>query len=382
MPIVKPKLLVIGVHKKVEAYPNTLYRLEDLKQLNEIEVSEINFPLSADNLYKARNTFQKSLSGLRGILAHCIVMMRYVFSAKADVVYVPYPAVFVVFLLSWLPGKLRPKRIVIDAFISIYDTIVNDRKLLKDESVLARILYHIEKKAYCFSTRIIVDTPQNLHFLSSTFSLDQSKLVPIPLSTDENHFLHAKYDVKPGICRVLFVGTLVPLHGIQTVLDAAAILSYRRDIVFKVIGDGQEAGKIEHWKLSNATTLQWERNWLSSASLAKEIEQADICLGIFGAGNKTQRVCPFKIYAYSCIGRPIITGKTDWANLLFAQTGEKFFEAVPVEDAEKLVSLILKLADDASLRESLALASRKLYIQHLSNSIASDKLLSCLLSLQ
>jgi len=380
MPVTKPKLLIIGVHLNSEAYPNTRFRIEGLKHSEQIEVSETNFPLSTGNLYKTGNPFGKISSGIRGIVAHFIVVSKYIFSRKPDVVYVPYPAVFVVFLLSLLPAKLRPKRLFVDAFISLYDTVVNDRALLKERSVLARILYRIEKRAYLFSTKTIVDTPQNLDFLHATFLIDKSRLAAIPLSTDEHQFQPSVYRARAGTCRVLFVGTLVPLHGIQTILDAAALLSGRHDITFKIIGDGQEAGRIEHWLSNNPAALQWERKWLPSASIAKEIGQADICLGIFGNGNKTRRVCPFKIYAYAGIGRPIITGDTDWTEALRQQTGEQFFETTPVGNAEQLAKMIVRLADDSGLRENLALASRKLYERHLSNAIANEKLLACLLS--
>ena len=336
--------------------------------------------MSTGNLYKAGGLARKILAGIRGMLAHFMVVQKYVFSEKSDIVYVPYPAIFVVFLLSWLPRKLQPKRLVVDAFISLYDTVVNDRALLKESSLLARILYRIEKRAYLFSTKVIVDTPQNLDFLASIFLLEKYKLVSVPLSTDEHQFKPKKYRAEIGICRVLFVGTLVPLHGIQTILNAVSILSERRDITFRIIGFGQEAGKVEHWKLNNATTLYWQRDWLPSALIAKEIERADICLGIFGSGHKTQRVCPFKIYAYAGVGRPIITGKTDWTEKLIEQTGEKFLETTPVGDAEKLAGMILKLADDSDQREKLALASRNLYDRYLSNSIANEKLLDCLQS--
>lgn len=379
MAMMKPKLLIMGVHLNSEAYPNTRFRIEGLKQSDQIEVSEINFSMSTGSLYKDGGLARKILAGIRGMFAHFMVVQKYVFSEKSDIVYVPYPAIFVVFLLSWLPGKLQPKRLVVDAFISLYDTVVNDRALLKESSLLARILYRIEKRAYLFSTKVIVDTPQNLDFLASIFLLERLKLVSIPLSTNEQQFKPEKYLAEIGMCRVLFVGTLVPLHGIQTILNAVGILSERRDITFRIIGDGQEAGKVEHWKLNNVTTLHWQRDWLPSALIAKEIERADICLGIFGSGHKTQRVCPFKIYAYACVGRPIITGKTDWTEKLIEQTGEKFLETTPVGDAEKLAGMILKLADDSDLREKLALASRKLYDRYLSNSIANEKLLDCLL---
>ena len=376
----KKKLLVIGVHLKTEAYPNTLFRLKDLMHSDAFEASEINFPMSAERFSTRRHVFQGIWSAIRAALAHAVVIARYLVSSKADLVYVPYPGVFVLFLLSLLPAALRPRALVIDAFISLYDTIVTDRRLLKSSGLSAHILYWMERRAYSISTKVIVDTPQNARFLRALFNLEESKVVAIPLSTDEEHFQVNHYSAKSGICRVLFVGTLVPLHGIQTILDAAEILANRKDIVFKLIGDGQEAPIVEQWQLMHPDTLLWERKWQSSAIIANEIEQADICLGIFGAGAKTQRVCPFKLYAYACVGRPIITGHTEWSSELASQDGAAYFETVPVGDAGKLAAMIAQLADDSSRRQKLAAGSRLLYERELSNKIANDQLLRCLFS--
>lgn len=375
-------LLILGVHLNSEAYPNTCFRLQGLKQSDKFDVSEINFPMSGENLSSSRGVFRKMTLAARGILAHLVVIARYVFSAKPDYVYVPYPAVFVIYLVSCLPGRFKRVPFFTDAFISIYDTLVNDRALLKRESLAARLLYRVEKKAYYLSTKIIVDTPQNARHLCELFSLDESKVAAIPLSTDEDNFLPASYsgDLQ-GNCRVLFVGTLVPLHGIETILEAAAILSDRKDIAFRIVGDGQDARKIEAWKKRHDVSLQWVRTWQSSAEVAREILNSDICLGIFGAGDKTQRVCPFKFYAYAAIGRPIITGATDWTRDVLSQVVEQPFETVPVADAAALADRICRLADDAGLRKALSIGSRRFYEHNLSNKIANEKLTSCILSL-
>lgn len=374
----RKKLLILGVHQSTEAYPNTRFRLEALKQSGKLEVSEINFPLSAENLNKSGNIFLSILKGIRGIFAHTIVLARYLASGKQDIAYVPYPAVFVLFMLSLLPGISRPKRIVTDAFISIYDTVVNDRRLLDRQNIFSRILFLMEKRAYRISTKVIVDTPQNAVFLKQLFDMDASAIESIPLSTDESNFKQKPYCVDASRCRVLFVGTLIPLHGIETILAAAEILSNRKDIDFKIVGDGQDAGKAETWKSEHDTNLQWDREWQSSVQIAKEIESADICLGIFGAGDKTQRVCPFKIYAYAAVGRPIITANTRWAADMLSTTNEDFFETVAIADSKALAAMIMKLADDPLRRKTLTQNSRRFYETQLSNEIANERLIRCI----
>jgi glycosyltransferase involved in cell wall biosynthesis len=372
-------LLIMGVHPTSEGYPNTRFRLRDLKASGLFHLTEINVPMWRYRKQNLHGVFCQIGKFGRALFSHVAVMFRYLAVKRPERIYVPYPAVFVLFLLSWLPERFRPQRIVADAFISLYDTVVHDRYLLRKEGLPARLLMWVEKRAYAFADVVVVDTPQNVRFLCSLFNLPESKVVAVPLSTDETNFRHVPYQPHSGTCYVLFVGTLVPLHGVETILAAASLLSDRSDIYFKLIGDGQDAPIVEAWQRKYKPALDWERKWLSSEQVAEEIFHADICLGIFGTGDKTQRVCPFKIYAYAAMGRPIVTGETDWLKAQADDLSLKAFASVPVNDAAALAAKIVELADDPGQRENLAVNSRKFYETHLANQAALEKLVACLL---
>lgn len=369
----------MGVHLDSEGYPNTRYRLRDIRGDDSFQLSEINVPMWTDGTQSRTDLFRLGRSAGRALFAHAAVICRFLFSKKPDRIYIPYPAVFLLFFLSFLPAGRRPRRVIADAFISLYDTIVNDRNLIKRESLFARLLKRIEKRAYHFADALIVDTPQNAQFLADLFGLPPSKLEAIPLSTDEIHFRTAPYRPKPGICQVLFIGTMVPLHGIGTILEAAELLADRPDIRFALIGDGQDGELVKSWMDARHSTIEWERNWQTSEEIAQRIVEADICLGIFGAGAKTQRVCPFKIYAYAAVGRPIITGETAWVKEAVSDLAWQPFACVPVNDAKALASKIAELADQEALRNSLAENGREFYARRLSNHEALEKLKLCLL---
>ena len=370
----RSSLLVLGVHLKSEGYPNTLYRLRDLEASNLFRMVEINVPLWHEKTQNRHGLARLSRNIWRAAFAHLAVISRYLAYAKPpERVYVPYPGVFVLFLLSWLPVRCRSRYIVVDVFISLYDTIVLDRRLLKQTGLPARVLKWIERRAYVYADKLVVDTPQNAKFIGSLFELPEAKLVTVPLSTDEAHFKYTPYRLIGGICRVLFVGTMVPLHGIETILAAVGLLKERHDIHFKLIGDGQEAPIVEAWLRANMSHLEWERAWQPSHRIAEEISRADICLGIFGAGDKAQRVCPFKLYAYASMGRAVVTGDTLWLREA-TQPPHEAFASVPVNDAAALAAKIIQLADAPSLRAQLAANSRQYYEKHLSNQAALKQL--------
>ncbi|MFV0438927.1 MAG: glycosyltransferase [Desulfopila sp.] len=376
----RQNLLILGVHLKSEGYPNTLYRLQELKDSGRFRIVEINMPMWSKikaNRYR--------ISGLlatmfRAVLAHIVVMIRYLrHSPRKTPAYIPYPGVFVLFLLACLPVNFRPHHLVADVFISLYDTIVLDRCLLRKKSFLAKILKWMERRAYLVADILVVDTEQNKDHLCSLFDLVKEKVVAIPLSTDEKNFHYTPYQPNSDKCQVLFIGTMVPLHGIRTILQTACLLAERPDIHFTLIGDGQEGCFIEECLARGAVQLKWKRYWQSSPELAAEISQADICLGVFGDGKKTQRVCPFKMYNYAAIGRPVITGTTEWSRQAVSSLSYAPFIGIPVGDAKTLAAEIVRLADAPHLRAQLAVNSHIFYRTYLANQLAMGKLISCLI---
>ena len=96
---------------------------------------------------------------------------------------------------------------------------------------------------------------------------------------------------------MLFVGTLIPLHGIETVIEAAGYLRDRPDIEIMLVGDGQLGPRLQALLSENdLPQVRWERRWLSLAQLADHVGASEICLGVFGGPGKAERVLPFKVY--------------------------------------------------------------------------------------
>ena len=370
----KPLLLIWGVYQDSEGYPNTRYRLKFLRRLQEFDVREIATPIPMPNWKGRLGKLGVIIAALAFIYAHLRILGHYMLLRKTPhILYVPYPAVFALTTLHFVPKKLRPKKIVADAFISIHDTVVNDRKLLKPYSVPARILHALERKAYHLADHLVVDTKQNADFLRCEFDLSTSKVTAIPLSTNEVAYHPTPY--LPGKhCRILFIGTMIPLHGISTILATAKLLEKETAIQFRLIGSGQEGYKVKQAMENGATNLEWITCWQSAEQLANEITQADICLGIFGLGDKAQRVCPYKLYAYCTVGRTVITAGTTWVHNATSNLEYEPFVTINANDPETLAEKIKDLLLQPETREAYATSARKFYQDHLCNALSHHQL--------
>jgi len=358
-----PRVLIVGVHQATDAYPNTLYRLRHLQE--RFDAYEINEPLWV-TLQGGVASIRSPLRTLwRALAAHVRLAWRIATAPRRDVAYIPYPAIGVALLLALLPHSRRP-RIVLDGFISLYDTVVNDRRLWKPDALLSRMLWTLERRAFGIADIVMVDTPQNADFYARVFRLPSNRFVPVPLATNESAYAPSSYRPTEGRCRVLFIGTLVPLHGIETIAGAIRLLAHRADVQFTILGDGHDAPKLEG-ALEGLANVAWKRRWHSADELAGEIAESDICLGIFGATDKTQRVCPYKLYAYAGVGRATITGDTQWLRSIAAGESVAPFHAVPVNDPRALADAIEYLADNPAERERLARDATTFYRNFLAN---------------
>lgn len=370
----KPLLLIWGVHRDTDGYPNTRYRLQFLRGLEEFDVKEIVRPIHIPNWGKKLGKLGPIIPSLTSLYSHIHILWQYIILRRAPhVLYVPYPAILALAMLDFIPQKLRPREIIADAFISIYDTVVNDRKLLEPPSIPARILHALERKAYHQADHIVVDTEQNADFLRNEFNLNASKVTAIPLSTNEVAYHSTPY--LPGkSCHILFIGTMIPLHGISTILATAKLLETVTAIQFRLIGSGQEGYKVKQAMANGATNLEWITHWQSAEQLANEIAQADICLGIFDSGDKAQRVCPFKLYAYSAVGRAVVTAQTSWVHTATSNLEYEPFATVNAMDPEALAEKISDLLQHPEARKAYATNARKFYQDHLCNMIGHHQL--------
>jgi len=245
----------------------------------------------------------------RWLISYPGLIYRYLRLPRHDAVMVGYMGQLDVLVL-WPFAKLRGTPVIWDAFLSLYNTVVEDRKLISRWNPAAFLIYAWEWTACRAAGKILLDTQQHANYFTSHYKLDNSEVYSLFVGAEINYFYPmpvpaTSQEVKKDL-RVLFYGQFIPLHGIDTIINAAELLR-EQDIRWVLIGQGQEADKIrEMIDRLPGLNLEWTP-WVPYSELNKVINDADICLGIFGATEKARMVIPNKVFQIIAAGKPLVT---------------------------------------------------------------------------
>ena len=140
---------------------------------------------------------------------------------------------------------IAKKPVVYFPFISIYQTLVDDRKIVKKKSLKAKLIHFIDKTACMWSDLIILESNEHINYFCQEYKLKKKSFRKLPFSVDESIFYSLPLKKQDKTFHVLFIGSYIPLHGIETIIEAANFLKNHSDINFILVGEGQTKPKIE-----------------------------------------------------------------------------------------------------------------------------------------
>ncbi len=298
--------------------------------------------------------------------------IKYFSLPEHDVVFVPYPS-YIDGWLGCLLSKIKNKKVIIDAFLGVYDTIIRDRELFKKNTIVARIIWKYEAKLMSTADYLLVDTKLNGKMLQLDYCLPDSKMKSIPIGIDENLWIPTDFKLQNKF-KVVFWCTFIPLHGAEVVAKAAEIVGKQfPQIEFIVIGTGQLAKKfaqlIGDLHLNN---LKWDNRFIALHKIQKYVNEAHCCLGIFGDNNKSQRVIPYKIYQSLASAKPVITARTVSSETLFTHRKDAYL--VNPIDPDDLAKAILWFYKNPELASNIGKNGLRLYASKLSCKVINKKI--------
>lgn len=298
----------------------------------------------------------------------CLSALLYLlfFARRADVIYAYHPPL-TVGIAAAVARLFRRMPVVLDVQDLWPDTLkatgmIGNARILGFVDVLCRWTYRRVD-------RIVV--------LSNGFrkrliecGVPEAKLSVIYNWADESSVTAApqKRDMlgPPNRFRVLFAGNMGKAQGLDSVLDAAAVVAtVRSDIEFCFLGAGLDLERLRQraadMKLPNVRFLPH----VPMAEVGAWLASADCLLVHLRADPLFEITVPSKTQSYMAAGKPIIMAVPGDAANLIARSGGGL--VVPPQDPDALARTVVRLADlPAAALEGVGANARKFYDENLS----------------
>jgi len=263
--------------------------------------------------------------------------------------------------------------VILDAFVSTYDTLCEDRQVFSTRSLGGRLGFWVDHASCCRAAHVITDTEASADYLARTFGLVREGLSAVPVGCDETIFSPRSAERVADRFEVFHYGAFLPLHGGEVIVRAAALLRDCPDVHFTLGGDGplrrQTAALAQDLALDNVSFP----GWIPFEQLPTYIARADVCLGgHFSTIPKAQRVVATKTYQFIAMARPTIVG--DGAATREAFEPGRHVLAVPPGDPRALAVAVATLRDNPPLRVHLAEDGYALFQERYSSTAIAQRL--------
>ena len=253
-------------------------------------------------------------------------------SQEADLVYVPP---FRHRDLNFV-RKYSKAPVVFDPLISRYLTKVVDY----GHYWKAPQKWWVDYKDFRNCDLLLADTQAHLDYFVKTLKMPKKlpkAVVPVGVNTDDYQASGVRKNQKFTLG---FYGTFVPLQGVQTIIEAVALLKNEEDLEFKILGTGHQYEDMR--KLASVKGLEQSifKGWVPYQELATELNQFDLAFGIFGKSLKADLVVPNKLYHYAAMGIPCISKESPGVSEVFTN-GENLIttNTSPKDLAQRIMEL-------------------------------------------
>ncbi len=272
--------------------------------------------------------------------------------AKSDVIVV-YSPPLPLGLAGWILSKIKRAPLIVN-IQDLYPQAAIDLGLLKNP-VLIKIFRVIERLVYELSDHITVHSEGNKEYVAE--KVPEEKITVIPNWHNSDIRVSEKYNEfrkKLGIMDkfvVTYAGIMSYSQDIETIVDAAALLKDKKDIVFLLVGDGPQKRdierKVELLGLDNIIMLPFQPKEKYSMLLAA----SDVCLVTLDANRVKTPVVPRKLNDIMAAGRAVIANVPLDGDVPKIVKEAECGYCIEPKNPEKLAEAILELYNNPHLVE-------------------------------
>jgi len=303
---------------------------------------------------------------------------REFFDKKIDFILVSFLGQKFIFLAKIFFPRIP---IVFDVLSSLYDSNIIDRRSHSEKSLRSFYFFYLDKLSFLLSDLVLLDTDQQIKYLSVLFGIKKTKFVKSYVGSNEKIFFPIKNQVgeDKNYFLVHFHGSFVPLQGIIHIVKAFELLK-SLPIKLNLIGKGPGFEQIKNYiVMHNISNINLFGHGVSYEELNKYINSSDLCLGIFGDSTRTHRVIPNKVFEGIACCKPVLTLKTEAIKELFSDNKNIFL--TETNKPEEIARKIIFIKDNLTLRNEVSRNGYFLFLENLNSLHITKKIKDAMIPL-
>lgn len=276
--------------------------------------------------------------------------------------------------LAWLLAKLNGKKLILDLFVSEYDSVILDRKQHPKNSLTAYKLWILDWVSAHLADICLLDADEHVSYFTKLFSMKKNKFRMLFPSCDENIFYPQEKQSNPDNKFIVhYHGSYSPIQGVSFIVQSAKFLE-NENIEFNIIGRLKNYKKeIELAKSLNIKNVNFI-DIIPYKQLAMQMAKADLVLGMFGDTEKAMHCSAFKIIEGMAMKKPVVTGDT-LALRELSPAGQENCFFCNMADSQDLADKILYVKNNPALTEKIAENGYKFCLKYLTPKAVGKELI-------
>jgi glycosyltransferase involved in cell wall biosynthesis len=259
--------------------------------------------------------------------------------------------------------------------------------VLGEHSFLTRLLYLLEKWACRSADRVNVLTPAFQEDIERRGLANATKIIFISNGADTESFSPGPRDnafrreFEWGDRFVaLYAGAHSLANAVGQLIDAAAILRDREDILIACVGDGPERKKLEADAARRGLTNIRFYGAQPKSAMPDIVNASDVGMAVLQNNPTFRTVYPNKVFDYMSCARPVLLAIDGVARQLVCEQADAGCFAEP-ENAAAIAEALRRMADDPGERARLGRNGRNWVLANASRSALAARYLEAMVSL-
>ena len=222
-----------------------------------------------------------------------------------------------------LASRIFRTKLIVEMYISSYDTTIREKQEFPIDSPTAQRIRKNDILALSEADYIIHLSRHELRYWESILDIqiDDSKVWVAPLFCETTLKQMCQSSLEQEQClRICWWGTMLPSHGIDTILEALQRLkdaghSFTCQL-FGAPAKGKEdliqvyKAEIQKRNLSDVVFLRQDLTFRDGSLPSYLVQNCDLALGMFGSTEKAHAAVPNKIVEALTLGIPVLNMST------------------------------------------------------------------------